>query len=60
MTTLARASGRVTIQEVARRAGVSTGTVSRVLNERSGVSADTRQRVLKTIEALEYRPDHAA
>ena len=51
---------RVTIQDVAEAAGVSTGTVSRVLNERPGVHSSTRRRVLATIERLEYRPDHSA
>ncbi len=51
---------RVTIQEVAARAAVSTGTVSRVLNDRPGVSPDTRRRVVETIGALGYRPDHSA
>jgi LacI family transcriptional regulator len=54
------ALGRVTIQDVAVAAGVSTGTVSRVLNERPGVREATRARVLATIARLEYHPDHAA
>lgn len=53
-------NGRATIGEVAERAGVSTGTVSRVLNNRSGVHAKTRQAVLEAITLLEYRPDQAA
>lgn len=52
--------GRATIQGVADDANVSIGTVSRVLNDRPGVSAITRQRVLASIERLDYRPDHAA
>ncbi len=51
---------RATIEDVARGSGVSTGTVSRVLNSRAGVSAATRQRVLDTIKLLDYRPDQAA
>jgi LacI family transcriptional regulator len=51
---------RITIQEVAARAGVSTGTVSRVLNNRSGVHALTKQTVLTTIAKLGYKPDQAA
>jgi len=51
---------RATIEDVARGSGVSTGTVSRVLNNRAGVSASTRERVLTTIGLLDYRPDHAA
>lgn len=53
-------SARATIQDVAAAAGVSTGTVSRVLNDRKGVRASTRERVRATIERLDYRPDLAA
>lgn len=54
------AAARITIQDVAAAAGVSTGTVSRVLNERPGVRPATRERVLQTIATLDYRPDLAA
>ena len=46
---------RVTGEDVAREAGVSTGTVSRVLNLRQDVNAEIRDRVLATIERLGYR-----
>ena len=49
-----------TIQDVARTAGVSTGTVSRVLNGRPGVKEATRTAVLEAVTSLEYRPDTAA
>lgn len=55
-----RNEARVTIQDVAQQANVSIGTVSRVLNERPGVSVRTRDLVLDTIASLGYRPDHAA
>jgi LacI family transcriptional regulator len=45
---------------VAREAGVSTATVSRVVHGYEGVRPATRQRVLKVIEALGYIPDGAA
>ncbi len=51
---------RVTISQVAREAGVSTQTVSRVINERPDVSPATRHRVKEIIERLGYRPSHAA
>jgi LacI family transcriptional regulator len=51
---------RVTISQVAREAGVSTQTVSRVLNDRPDVSPATRRRVKEVIERLGYRPSHAA
>lgn len=50
----------MTIDEVARAAGVSTGTVSRVLNDRPGVRTSTRERVREAMRALRYRPDLAA
>lgn len=50
----------VTIADVAARAGVGAGTVSRVLNESPRVSAATRARVLAAIEALDYRPNPLA
>ena len=46
--------------DVARRAGVSQMTVSRVINERSGVRPDTRERVLAAMRELNYRPNVAA
>jgi len=49
-----------TINDVAARAGVGAGTVSRVLNDSPRVSARTRARVLAAIEALEYRPSPLA
>lgn len=50
----------VTIADVAARAGVGAGTVSRVLNDRPKVSADARARVLAAIEELDYRPNPLA
>ena len=49
-----------TMADVARRAGVSHQTVSRVLNNHPSVRPDTRARVLKAIEELGYRPNAAA
>lgn len=49
-----------TIQEIAKLAGVSTGTVSRVLNNRPRVNAETRERVQKVIEQFDYRPSAVA
>jgi DNA-binding LacI/PurR family transcriptional regulator len=47
----------MTLQEVARRARVSTATVSRVLNGTAGVKNSTRSRVLKAIKELNYSPN---
>ena len=51
---------RVTIKDVAREAGVSTQTVSRVVNKISYVSDETRQRVETVVEQLGYRPSTLA
>lgn len=47
---------RILLADVAARAGVSMMTVSRVLNNRPGVSADTRERVLQAAHAAGYVP----
>src|SRR5262245_35917279 len=51
---------RASIWDVANSAGVSHMTVSRVVNGRPGVADATRQRVLRAIEELDYRPSRAA
>ena len=51
---------KITIREIARRAGVGTTTVSRVLNDHPYVSEDKRARVLSAIEDLDYRPSQSA
>ncbi|HEY3556204.1 MAG TPA: LacI family DNA-binding transcriptional regulator [Kribbella sp.] len=51
---------RVTIKEIARRSGVSQGAVSYALNNRPGVSAATRARVLRVAAELEWVPNRAA
>lgn len=50
----------VTLSDVAKRAGVSAMTVSRVVNGRSGVSKKTRARVEQSIGELSYRPNSLA
>lgn len=49
-----------TIRDVARKAGVGVGTVSRVLNNDPAVSDRTRQLVLTTVKELEFSPDYRA
>lgn len=51
---------RATIKEVASVAGVSTQTVSRVVNERPDVSPETRKRVQEVIKELSYQPSALA
>ena len=53
-------SSACTLHDVARQAGVSTATVSRVVHGHDRVHPSTRQRVLGVIEALGYVPDSAA
>ena len=47
----------ITISDVARAAGVTNGTVDRVLHERGEVSKKTREKVLRVIEELGYQPN---
>jgi len=51
---------RVTIKDIAREAGVSVTTVSRVLNNKADVSDKTREKVLKIIDRLNYNPNSIA
>jgi DNA-binding LacI/PurR family transcriptional regulator len=57
---LAREQRPPTIRDVARHAGVSVATVSRVLNDVPVVSDDMRDRVREAISRLGYRPSSAA
>lgn len=49
-----------TIKDVAREAGVSVATVSRVLNDTGYVGTDTRKKVMKAIAQLNYSPNEVA
>ena len=51
---------RVTIKDVAQKAGVSTQTVSRVINKFSYVSGKTRNHVEAVIQQLGYHPSSLA
>ncbi|MBO9714920.1 LacI family DNA-binding transcriptional regulator [Sphingomonas sp.] len=55
-----RSRGTVTVQDVARAAGVSAMTVSRVVNGGANVRASTRTAVMEAIEKLNYSPNSAA
>ncbi|MEQ1955878.1 LacI family DNA-binding transcriptional regulator [Mesorhizobium sp. CN2-181] len=50
----------ITLRDVANRAGVSAMTVSRVINGRAGVDAETQRKVEDAIEALDYVPNRVA
>lgn len=49
-----------TIYDIARVAGVSKSTVSRVLNKQTNISPEAREKVLKAIEQLNYQPNKLA
>jgi LacI family transcriptional regulator len=51
---------RITIEEVARLAGFSTATVSRVLSRPDLVRNQTREQVMAAVTQLDYQPDAAA
>lgn len=55
-----RPDARPTLEAVARHAGVSRGTVSRVINDSPRVSPQARSAVLSAIDALGYVPNQAA
>lgn len=50
-------ANNVTINDVAKAAGVSKGTVDRVIHNRGEVSEKSRKKVLKVIEELGYKPN---
>lgn len=50
----------ITIQDIAELAKVSKGTVSRVINGGPGVGAETRKRILKLIDELDFQPNASA
>lgn len=51
---------RVTLDDVARLAGVSRSAASRAINDRPGVKPDVRQKVLAAAEQLGFRPNRSA
>lgn len=55
-----RKRGSITIEDVARAAGVSAMTVSRVINQGRNVRESTRAAVLEAVERLNYSPNTAA
>ena len=48
---------RVRIKDIAERAGVSKGTVDRVIHNRGNVAPAVKQRVLEVMKELNYRPN---
>ncbi|WP_276347021.1 substrate-binding domain-containing protein [Daejeonella sp. JGW-45] len=52
-----RATELTGVKEIARRANVSIATVDRVIHNRKGVSAETKEKINKLIEELNYKPN---
>lgn len=50
----------ITLEQIAKLAGVSRSTASRVANEQPGVSPETRERVLRIIREYNYQPNPSA
>ena len=50
----------VTVRDVARKAGVSPGTVSRAVNNSPLVNAETRERIMQVVKELDYTPNLVA
>jgi len=50
----------VTIKEIAKVCGVSVATVSNILNNKPGASQETRKRVMKVVEEMNYTPNYVA
>lgn len=48
------------IKDVAKEAGVAVATVSRVMNNRGYISKETRKKVEKAMDALDYHPNQIA
>ncbi|MDO4620992.1 MAG: LacI family DNA-binding transcriptional regulator, partial [Lachnospiraceae bacterium] len=50
----------ISIKDVANLAGVSPSTVSRILSNKISVKDDTRERVMRAVSELNYKPNLAA
>ena len=53
-------NARPTIQDIARACGVSKGTVNRAIHDKPGINAETKRRVLETIEEMRFAPSFMA
>ena len=50
-------NGKIRIKDIAERAGVSVGTVDRVLHERPNVSPKALEKVKKALAEMDYKPN---
>ena len=48
---------KIRIKDIAERAGVSVGTVDRVLHDRPNVSRPAREKVEKALQEMDYQPN---
>src|SRR5216684_2935963 len=55
-----RMQGKLTIQDIARLAGVSKSSVSRVLNHHPSISPELRERVMQIVQEHEFVPNVTA
>ena len=47
----------VTIKDIAKKVGVNPSTVSRVINGNASISEETKRKILKAMEELDYHPN---
>ena len=50
-------TGKIRIKDIAERAGVSVGTVDRVLHKRPNVSKSALEKVEKALKEMDYKPN---
>lgn len=48
---------KITLKEIARMAGTSIGTVDRALHDRGRINPETKERILKIVKQLDYKPN---
>lgn len=48
---------RITLKEIAQMAGTSIGTVDRALHDRGRINPETKEKILKIVEQLDYKPN---
>ncbi len=49
-----------TIKDIAKICGVSEGTVDRAINDRPGIKPETKEKILRVVEEVHYKPDRIA
>ena len=59
-TKMERESNMPTIKEIAKICDVSVATISNIINDKGGVSIETKERVMKVIKEMNYTPNYVA